>query len=390
MPAQNHVAFLDGLRALAALWVVLSHMWCCQFGMFAHGGVAGAVTNWLLYSHLAVDLFIVLSGFCLILPVARSGRISVAPLGFYLRRARRILPPFYAALVLSILARVLLQRLSGFPASVPLRAVLTNALLLQDLFLNRNIFNGPFWSIAVEWRIYFLFPVIVWTLMRFGCRATLLWTGCAGYALNFAILHWQPHMFLACPWYLLLFAMGSCAAWAAYAPSFRGDNRPPSWALASALLAAALALLLHRFPVTSRSLVLFGEHMPLIDAVAGAAASSFLIVLARASQRPALALRRVLEGRILAGLGGFAYSLYLIHMPLVLLLNALIVRLALPAPARLATMTLAGLPVVAAAAYLFYLGCEKPFLARRRQKPAESVVDAAGQSAHARDRLPSP
>ena len=98
--------FLDGLRGLAALYVLLYHA-SLRAGVLAAAAPAQPVAKaisvlhfcLLGYGHLAVAVFIVLSGYCLMLPVARTEG-AVLPggaLAFIQRRARRILPPYYAA-----------------------------------------------------------------------------------------------------------------------------------------------------------------------------------------------------------------------------------------------------------------------------------------------------
>ncbi|MEO7717266.1 MAG: acyltransferase, partial [Capsulimonas sp.] len=166
---QHRLDFLDGLRALAAVFVVLSHLWVTQFGMLAHQGALGLWMNWIIYSHFAVDVFIVLSGYCLILPVARAGELRGGALDFFRRRARRILPPCYAALTLAAAIYALTHLHKPFPWV----ALLGNLLLVQDAVQRWNMFDSPLWSVAVEWRIYFLFPAIVWLLKRHGRIAVL-------------------------------------------------------------------------------------------------------------------------------------------------------------------------------------------------------------------------
>jgi peptidoglycan/LPS O-acetylase OafA/YrhL len=102
-------AFLDGLRGLAALYVVLFHI-RAQFdpGAPLHPFATRSgemATVWLAHGHLAVDVFIVLSGFCLMMPVAASPdkHLKGGVAGYLKRRARRILPPCYAALALAFL-----------------------------------------------------------------------------------------------------------------------------------------------------------------------------------------------------------------------------------------------------------------------------------------------
>src|SRR4051812_26575815 len=96
-----HLAYLDGLRGALALYVVVHHCWI-RGGLVARPGLEGLATNWMLYGHLAVNFFIVLSGFCLMIPVARTQRLAGGVLDFYARRARRILPPYYAILLIGL------------------------------------------------------------------------------------------------------------------------------------------------------------------------------------------------------------------------------------------------------------------------------------------------
>ena len=81
---------IQGLRALAVLLVVLDH---ARIGPF-HGGFIG------------VDVFFVISGFLitglLVAEAERTGRVSL--LGFYARRARRILPAATLVIVVTVAA----------------------------------------------------------------------------------------------------------------------------------------------------------------------------------------------------------------------------------------------------------------------------------------------
>ncbi len=366
----SHRAYLDGLRAVAALWVVLSHLWIGEFGMNAHRGILGRATNWTLYSHLAVDIFIVLSGFCLILPVARDGgTLRGGAWVFFGRRARRILPPFYAALALSLPVFLALQAVPHRPVRFLLLALGANIFLLQDMFLRLNIFNGPFWSIGVEWRIYFLFPLMVWGVARWGWGGVLLGAALLGGGLTLALFHWHPEMILACPWYLLLFTIGAWAGYQSEMPKGSFSSRR-IWAALAALSAACLTRLLWQHPITPQGGSDFGLHMPMIDTAAGLLTASCLFLMGRAS-----APVPVLSWRPLAALGTFAYSLYLTHMPaLTLLRHGLAAWLPLETPLMKAALTAACLPGVIGLAYLFFLACERPFLRRR---PAPSPAAAA-------------
>ncbi len=110
-PPRLRLDYLDGLRGLAALYVVMHHAY---YGLTAEASLpplAAHLTYWLYLGRSAVDVFIVLSGYCLMLPIIRSGRLSGGSGGFLRRRARRILPPYYAALGVSLLVIAVLPPL---------------------------------------------------------------------------------------------------------------------------------------------------------------------------------------------------------------------------------------------------------------------------------------
>ena len=74
-PAKQYIAYLDGLRALAALLVVFHHIFFIvqPSSLPTTPGLGKSVQFlFLLFGHDAVDIFIVLSGFCLMLPVVRG------------------------------------------------------------------------------------------------------------------------------------------------------------------------------------------------------------------------------------------------------------------------------------------------------------------------------
>ena len=102
----THLA--DGFRALSALLVLWFHFWLQNWlrpeiatPFLAPVGIASIDLEWLPRSgYLFVDALLMLSGFCLFLPVARAveerrpdaGRIDARD--FYRRRAARILPSY--------------------------------------------------------------------------------------------------------------------------------------------------------------------------------------------------------------------------------------------------------------------------------------------------------
>ncbi len=360
MAAPAHRDYLDGIRALAALWVVLSHLWIIPCGLHARDTWLGRLTNWTLYSHFAVDIFIVLSGFCLMLPVVRDGELRGGAWGFYGRRAWRLLPPYYAALALSVGALLGRQALRGMPLRVDVSALWTNLLLMQDLKPAGNIFNGPLWSIAVEARIYLLFPLLLWVLWRWGKRGVLLAAGLLGGAATVLLQRFHPEMALACPWYLGVFALGLCAGALSGERSRLGNRQ--RCGLMVFLCLAGVAALVHAHPVTARSGADFGAWLPVTDTVAGIGIAAALLL---GSWAPGGA--PWLSWRPLTTVGKFAYSIYLVHLPCLLVVNTLF-SVYFPQFRQPLTHFYAlalALPPTLGLCYLFHLAFERPFLRKR-------------------------
>ena len=97
----RRLAGLDGVRGLAALFVVVNHIFLRAFPGYPVDR-APFWAGWFIYGRFAVVVFIVLSGFSLALSPARHGWRLDGISRFARRRVRRILPPYWAALVFSL------------------------------------------------------------------------------------------------------------------------------------------------------------------------------------------------------------------------------------------------------------------------------------------------
>jgi peptidoglycan/LPS O-acetylase OafA/YrhL len=363
--------YLDGLRATAALYVVLFHAGA-GFITGELPALARGLRRCLAFGHHAVAVFIVLSGYCLMLPVVRGdGRLSGGWQGYLGRRAWRILPPYYAALFASLLllwAVPVLHTSTGTiwdetsPALAP-GPIWTHLLLVHNLFPSWTYrINGPLWSVATEWQIYFFLPLVLLPVWR---RGGLLVTLLLGFALGCAPLWLVPSVAGRwIPWYLGLFAFGMCAAGVGFSNrSFERylRERVP-WKLVTWLLVAC-CLLGGNLLVNA-----WFRFMPLSDALVGATTATLLVYYTKCELGPAgqrrPALLRLFESRALVRLGHFSYSLYLIHLPVVALCYFALRPIALSATARMLAMIALGLPASLATAYVFFLVVERRFIGR--------------------------
>jgi peptidoglycan/LPS O-acetylase OafA/YrhL len=385
--APTHLRYLDGLRGIAALFVVVHHAYAQVYN--ALPPVILRATHWLVYAQMAVDIFIVLSGYCLMLPVASTpdGNLRGGVWKFYLRRARRILPPYYAALAFSLLIIAFVpgmgQRTGVFwDTSLP---AFTPLIIVSHLFMFYNFIPGiggridyPMWTVAIEWSIYILFPIILLPIWR-----RLGISGLLGMALTIVVaLHILQHhyhlLYVATPWFLFLFALGMTGAVIGF------STRPSLAALRQRLpwggIAAVLWLV---YWIIAQSHEKFlARHMWQTDIYVGIAAISLIIYCARwhnePTARPRPLILKLLEARWAVMLGVFSYSLYLIHAPLLGMLHLFLRPYHIAPLPLLALHELIGVPCSLLFAYGFFLLFERPFLnTRRRETFTETAHDAA-------------
>jgi peptidoglycan/LPS O-acetylase OafA/YrhL len=358
----KHLAYLDGWRALAAIWVVIHHAWFTVQDRLS--GVSAKILAIFSYGRVSVDLFIVLSGFCLMLPVLTTGVLRGGALQFLRRRAWRILPPYYCALAFSLLLVLLfIHRKTGthWDTALPvtLRSILDHLFLVQDAFGDDYKINHVFWSIAVEWRIYFFFPLLVWGWRYLGPFKTAL----SGFAAS-CFLFWLCRRLIGATLtfnYLGLFVMGMLGAGIVFphSPSLSRARKLP-WGWVTLFLTLAV-LALYNMSMVKNAYRDFGVGLWSMSAL-----------IATSVNREAWP-HRMLALPPIAFVGTFAYSIYLIHAPLLQILWQYVFVLLQPHPVRMfAALTVLGIPAIIVVSYIFFLAFERPFL--RRPKPAAAGI----------------
>ncbi len=363
----SRLHYIDGMRAVAALWVVASHG-LQPDNPLLRLPIVSVPARIILVNHVPVMVFLTLSGFCLYYPLALKTpalpALNVSYRDFIARRARRILPPFYAALGLCLLLIGVLpvMRVGGaheqWRSAVPVSAggVLSHLLLLHNLSpLFWKQIDYPSWSIGLEWQLYLFFPLFVWMFRRghplltvaaalavtLGTRAVAAHLpGAAGFALQNG------------PWALCIaFVLGMYAARCTVSGL---HPRLPRWLLGTVCLAA------------------FG--IVFLRGMAGKGSGSFLLsplgtlclLLLAADSRSII--HRAFSQPWLVRMGVFSYSLYLIHAPLLHLFIDALDRTALSPVAGYGLLCAGAIPVIVGISYVFFLVFERPFIGRPRTK----------------------
>ena len=369
----RRLAGLDGVRGLAALYVVCNHVFLRAYPGYP-ADHAPFWAAWLIYGRFAVVVFIVLSGFSLALSPARHGWRLDSLSKFAFRRARRILPPYWAALVFSLAVAWLIVPPPG-QAGPDLRSIVVDGVLTQNL-ISAPSPNRAFWSIAVEAQLYLLFPLLLLLFRRRGAAVMLaavtLVVAAVGIVgphvahLDFIVIQSPPDL-------AALFAVGIVAAGIVAA----GEARR-SWPWAWIAAAAAVPVLAAIWWLGS---VWTLDHLFWVDLSLGPAVGCLLAALATGRPAPLL---RLLDTRPVRNLGWSSYSLYLTHEPIVVVLYDKVVagRVGHGTPTFLLLFALA-VPAAVAFAWMFAAVFERPFwkhVARTEtgaRPGAQSVVQSA-------------
>jgi peptidoglycan/LPS O-acetylase OafA/YrhL len=358
---------VEGLRGLAALYVFLYHVW--QTGISHQGATLSVLLPltlpWLQFGHFAVAVFIVISGYCLGLPVAQRLKAPFDVRRFAMRRARRLGPAYVLALFLSVIPFFVATALRG--QHIPLWhvgvAMATHLALVHNWIPSlAEYLNGPMWSIALECQIYVIFALLlipVWK--RFGPWAQLAIAVLLGLLPHFAL---HGRLDYSISWLLGLFAMGVAAAHV----TAKGGMVSRVWRwIAFGIGLVALAAVLPQGDAAND-----GSLWP-ADLLVGTAVS-LLFVTSNEAALPWMA--RLLSLRPIVTLGTFSYSLYLVHGPLVVVTGAALARYHAGVAASAVAYALL-IPSVIGLAYAFYRVAERPFLSAAFRSAIEPSRDAA-------------
>jgi peptidoglycan/LPS O-acetylase OafA/YrhL len=363
-PRPHDLPLLDGLRGVAALMIVVTHVGF-ETGATAHGSWGALVAR----LDLGVALFFVLSGFLLVRPWLRAaGQPSTRR--YLLRRAARILPAYWVVLVVALLTTA-----RGASAG----AVASNAALLQ--VYTGDLLSGltQTWSLCTEAAFYLVLPLLALLLVRCSRRQAALllaamaaagwaWTAlAAGGALPARAGTWLPG-------HLDWFAVGLALALVDQQLRERPES-PVSRRLSElgrypgTLLALAAAVFwLAATPVAGPRLLLpvAPGTAVLKEAMYALAAGLVLAAVAFAPQRGG-PLAAALGSRPVAGWGRVSYGVFLWHL-LVLAAVGNVLGLATFGGGfwRVLVLTVAGTLVVATASWHLL---ERPVLGRVHRRP---------------------
>lgn len=356
-----HIPSLDGLRALSFLIVFIAHV-----GMPMPLAIPGG---------FGVTVFFFLSGFLIttLLRLEHEATGGVSIRNFYIRRALRILPPFYLVLAATA-ALTIVGLLPGRLQAAPIAA--------QSLhFVNYwFIFHGsegtpagtvPYWSLAVEEHFYLVFPLLYLLLNRWLSRTTqaaTLWVMCAAVLIwrcalvfGFDVGEDRTYMASDARFDSILFGCALALGMNPVLDRPVAHERLWKWAFLPVALALLVASFSYRAPWFRETLRYTVQGLALTP------------VFVAAIRYPDWWPFRILNTRAVAFLGTLSYTLYLTH-------QSIIIALYYWAPDMNRFVRAgAAFALSFAVAYVIYVVVEKPCARLRRKlmrRPQVSAVAA--------------
>jgi peptidoglycan/LPS O-acetylase OafA/YrhL len=357
METSRRMTLPDGLRAVAALMVILPH----SSGLFAYWPRPSLSTRLMIkladFGEAGVQLFFVVSGF--VIAYTLSGRrITVKYLGlFIIRRSIRLDPPYWAAIAFYC-AYLFLQQSAGHGGVIlPSSEQIVSHLFYVQGILGYGDINVVFWTLCIEVQFYFVFCLFLGMFQHLSVltgRSPSAWDKPLFVALYILSLAWpaqlltadQPAANLFLPhWYAFL--LGAIVWW-------DGEGSiPRRIGFIAVLLPFAIGVLLSRE-----------------DCLIVAGAASALLIAAHYR-----GLYRWLDYSCIQFLGRMSYSIYLVHAPIAGIVLGLQVRMS--PTSEIMSFLMLVIVVVASIAVAFVLNrcVEQPSIRlARRVKTAEPLM----------------
>ena len=362
MKSTNHFAWIDFLRGLAAVGIVLYHvrvdLWVGWVEISTHpesfsifDRVAALLSIPLPFLRSAVMLFFLVSGFCVHYPYAASGRLfELKP--YSIRRFLRIYPPYLAVVALGILIEWFRSHYFGEQITSASK-ILATVLMIQNYGSEPGQMdvNPSLWSLPVELELYLVYPFFYWLLMRNGIKRSMVVVGLVSLGALGLFLSTNLHTLYNNLNYIGNFAIYWiiwCAG-ALLAEWVKRDRlprwRPWLWIVMALTFSIAMVSYFLKLFIGIQELVWAGFY--------------FLVILWGLTQKDPLKFLSSRMRKLFLSIGLISYSLYLIHFPFFKLCGAIWINIFGTKPANF-LIPLFFCIVCIPLAYAFYLYIEAP------------------------------
>ncbi len=364
----KNLNILDALRGLASIYVLVGHArWLLWEGYHEgyklHPGAYNFVDKVGMYffslfqfGHQAVLFFFVLSGFVIHWSVSKrvdkSGKFEIGD--YLLRRFKRIYPPLIAAIIFTcFFDRIgLFQNLPIYFSHTQYSSINENIhpvlnwnSLLGNLFFLQTVYtpvwgtNGALWSLMYEWWFYILYIPIGWLFRKHKVATSifvlLVWILNAEYGVNVLLLKMVINYFIA--WYIGVL-------------------------LADFLMYKTVNI---KAPIGYLAVILAVSCLRYYNGIGKDIALAIGIVVFLYF---VLTTNKFSYLGKLHKLGGFSYTLYVVHLPLICLLSGYVMHTSGGTLPMHSFYVICGIIVALPFAWALHLITEKPFVTKHKVK----------------------
>lgn len=306
----SRLACIDALKAVSSQLIVLHHL--AFYGPMSDvaQSLAPGLIGWLAdYARIAVQVFLVISGFLAARSLAPGGLLTAAnPLATIWRRYQKLVVPFAAAILVAIagaaLARTWMTH-DSIPAAPHVTQFLAHLLLLHNIF-DVDALSAGVWYIAIDLQLFALFVLVLWVARAAPARR-LPWGVMLVGALAVASLFWFNRDASLDVWAIYFFGaygLGTLAWWAS------NPARSPMALICLGAVGAAALVVDFRLRI------------------AVALATALLLAIARRGEWLERRPGGPVLGPLSAYFGKISYSVFLVHFPVCLVVNAAVSQLA--------------------------------------------------------------
>ena len=290
----NYRADIQVLRGVAVVLVVLFHL---GFSSIKSG-------------FLGVDVFFVISGFLMAVLYNKNDIPK-----FYLRRAKRLLPAYYATIFVTLIFAYLLTtpnetKQVSDQAKYAIGFASNLGFWAQNSYFSKAEFNPllHLWSLGVEMQFYLIVPLLYWMFSKNKFTFLLILVG--SLVSCFVVVGVSPKTsFFMLPFRLWEFLIGYGAA---YYFTNQGNVKLTNYRWLG-LTGLIIVFIIPLFSVNGEAISAINGHPGLFALLVALSTASVLIF-----GIPSL-IEKSIASRILERLGKYSYSIYLAHFPIIVI-----------------------------------------------------------------------
>ena len=320
MASSPRLPGIDALKGLACVMIVWHHL--AFYGPMSDvvHPFAPALMDWLYdYGRMAVQVFLVVSGFLVAASLAPQGvAVFDSPARLIFRRYWRLVKPYLVALAVSVLVAALVRPWfahTSVSAAPTLLQLLAHVFLLQDV-LGQEALSAGVWYVAIDLQLYAVVVLVFAFARRFQIQPHEIGKGDAANATSAPLgvslillaamasllfFNRLPTFDITALYFCGSYALGMLAFWA----SSNLGARRGFWLITMALMGGLALALDFRGRLVVALVTAFG-----LVGLAGLSPTAWPV--------------RWLQQPRLVQLGRISYSVFLIHFPVCLLVNAIV------------------------------------------------------------------